>query len=110
MQDYNLRNDNGRDVKFTGECIGSAANEFDRAHGSRWSGETGRRYEYDLYRTKSGKFVCVKTMFTMWQGERDHHAVEVCATLGEVFAYFGTSRLAKELYEDAGLDDAEEVA
>jgi hypothetical protein len=33
----------------------------------------------------------------------------VVAALGDVFAFFGTGRLAKELYDDAGLDDAEEV-
>jgi len=70
---WHLPNDSGHDVKFTGECIGSAANEFDRAYGTAWSGETGRRYEYDLYRTASGKYVCVKIMYTQWQGARPSH-------------------------------------
>lgn len=45
---------------------------------------------------------CSKSGMTTWK-------CHVVAALGDVFAFFGTGRLAKELYDDAGLDDAEEV-
>jgi|SRR5215475_3176304 len=110
MEQFNLRNDEGRNVKFTGECIGSACNEFDRACGSAWSGETGRRYELALYRSNSGRLICERIMYTQWVGERDHHVVKLCLTLENVFDFFGYGPLAKQLYKDAAIDDAEQVA
>ncbi len=46
---------------------------------------------------------------TQWQGEHDRHAAKVCDTVGQVVEFLGAGWLAKELYEEAGIDIAEVI-
>jgi hypothetical protein len=108
VKTYELQCDDAPAVRFVGDLIGSAANSWDRA-ASDFSGSTGRCMRLQLYKTPAGKFVCHRIRETLWQGEHDLYETEVCSTEAEVIAFFGHSRLAKELYEDAEIDAARTV-
>jgi hypothetical protein len=108
MFNYKITRDGKIDLKFTGEMIAHAENSPDTAR-SNYSGSTGRWTELVLYKTKGGKFVCSRIHGTQWQGERDSHEAVVCETEQQVVGFFGVDKLAKELYDDAKIDAAEEV-
>ncbi|WP_028492726.1 hypothetical protein [Thioalkalivibrio sp. ALE19] len=109
METITLRIDNQPDIRFTGERIAHAASTDNNAHGTSYSGQTGRWTELSLYRTRGGKFVCHQIGRTRWQGEQDRFSGKVCETEDEVIGFFGHRWLAKELYEDAGMEDVVEV-
>lgn len=109
METLILKIDNTPNIQFVGELIASAASSDNRAMGRRYSGEVGCWTELDLYKTKSGAFVCHKVDYTCLQGERDSFAGKVCKTLEEVREFFGHNWLAKELYDKAGIDDVIEA-
>lgn len=108
MTKKELKRDNDRNLVFTGELIGSASSSPNNAH-SNYSRETGRWTELNLYKTAGGKFVCHSIGRTQWQGEHDRYSAQVCETESEVVDFFGTGWLAKELYEDAGIDATEVI-
>jgi|SRR5215469_14184146 len=103
-----LKRDGERDLKFRGELIAKVGNSWDKASGD-YSGSTGRKSVYRLYRTASGKFVAASEGLTQWQGEHDRYDAKVCETEAEVMEFFGHNRLAKELYEAADLDTSEVI-
>ena len=109
METLTLEIDNAPSVRFTGELVASAASSDNQAMGSSYSGQTGRWTELALYKTKSGKFICHQIGLTRWQGERNRFSGKVCESLAEVKEFFGHRWLAKELYAEAGIDDAVEV-
>ncbi|MBU2735089.1 hypothetical protein HAQ00_04970 [Acidithiobacillus caldus ATCC 51756] len=109
MDTYTLEIDNNPDIRFTGELIAKVSSSGDRATGSRYSGQTGRWTTLALYKTKGGKYVCHQIGHTLWEGERDRHSGKVCDTLEEVKAFFGYRWLAKDLYAEAGIDDAVDI-
>ncbi len=109
METITLTFDNAPNIRFTGRRIGHASTHPDQAMGSSWSGETGRWTVLDLYRTTSGKYVCHQIGRTQWQGEQDRFSGKVCETEAEVIEFFGHRWLAKELYEDAGIEDVQTV-
>jgi hypothetical protein len=104
-----LQRDNERDLRFQGDLIASARNWDDRAMGAAWSGQTGSWEQFYLYETTAGKYVCHAVHYTRWQGETDRYSGQVCTTADEVFEFFGSGTLAKEICEEAGLDVVEEV-
>ena len=104
-----LRVDNKPDLRFEGECIGSASSSDNNASGSSYSGSTGRWTELKLYKTKGGRYVCHQIGYTRWQGERDLYKAKVCETTEEVIEFFGHRWLAKELYENAGIEDVTQI-
>lgn len=108
MQQYTIKNDGARNIKFTGEVLGHAASSPDTAH-PKYSRSVGRWTELTLYRTKGGKFVCEEVGHTQWQEEHDRHRAAVCDDQECVIEFFGTGWLAKELYEDAEIDCAIEI-
>lgn len=108
MQQYIVKNDSSRNIRFTGEVVASAESSPDTAHPS-FSRSTGRWTELTLYRTKGGKFVCHELGGTQWQGEHNRHRAAVCEDEEAVIEFFGTGWLAKELYDDAGMDCAVNV-
>lgn len=108
MEHFILEIDNAPDLRFTGELIGSAESSDDRAM-SGFSGETGRWTELAIYRSKGGKYVCHQIGRTRWEGERDRYSGKVCESVDDVIEFFGHRWLAKELYDEAGIDDAVEV-
>lgn len=109
MKTYTLDVDNAPSIRFTGALIGSAESSPNNASGSSYSGATGRWTELELYKTKGGLYVCHQIGRTQWNGERDRYSAKVCKDIEEVKAFFGHRWLAKELYEDAGIDDAVDV-
>lgn len=96
-------------LTFTGVQIASARSFGDRGHPD-FSGSTGRWTVLKLYRTKGGKLVGARIERTQWQGEQDQHEGIVCETASEIVEFFGHSRLAKELYSEAEINTAIDVA
>ncbi len=110
MDTITLEIDNAPDIRFTGERIARVSSSPEQAMGSSYSGQTGRWTTLALYRTANGKYICHQIGHTQWQGERTRYSGAVCATLDEVREFFGHRWLAKELYEEAGIDSAVDVA
>lgn len=109
METVTLEIDNEPSIRFTGERIGAASSSDNQAMGSSYSGQVGRWTELELYKTKGGKYICHQVGYTRWQGERHRYSGKVCETLEEVKAFFGNRWLAKELYDNAGIDSVIEV-
>jgi hypothetical protein len=103
-----VRRDNERDLRFTGTRIAARSSSPDKAR-PNYSGSPGRWSELTLYKTEGGKWVAAKVGHTQWQGEKDRFSAAVCDTPQAVVDFFGANWLAKELYEEAGLDAAEDV-
>ncbi len=108
MQSITVVRDGAADIRFEGELAAEAATSQNNAHPD-YSGSPGRWTELELYRTKNGKFVAVRKSMTCWQGERDSHEAVVCDDAAAVVEFLGHDRLAKELYEAAGIDAAQAV-
>lgn len=108
MDTITIIRDKESDIRFTGEKIASASTSPDTAR-SDFSGSTGRWTTLRLYRTKSGKYICEQIGHTQWQGENDRHSGAICETHAEIIAFFGHGWLAKELYEDAEIEDVVDV-
>lgn len=100
METITLAVDNEPNIRFTGECIAAVESSDDRP--GRWT-------ELKLFKTSSDKYVCQQVGVTCYQGERNRYSGVVCETTEEVIEFFGHRWLAKELYEDAGIDDAVNV-
>ncbi|MCZ8158310.1 MAG: hypothetical protein O9256_00195 [Rhizobiaceae bacterium] len=96
-------------LTFTGVQIASARSFGDRGHPD-FSGSTGRWTVLKLYRTKGGKLVAERIERTQWQGEEDQHEGIVCETEPEIVEFFGHGRLAKQLYSEAEITTAINVA
>lgn len=109
METFTLTIDNAPDIRFTGELIGSAKSSSNNATGSSYSGQTGRWTELSLYKTVGGKLICHQIGRTQWASEKDRFSGKVCSTVAEVIEFFGNRWLAKELYEDAGIESIIEV-
>ena len=102
MREITVERDNAADLRFTGVNLAWASSKDPYNNGGRWT-------ELALYKTKGGKFVCAEVGRTCWQGEHDRFGGAVCETEQEVIKYFGHGRLAKDIYEVAGINAAEEV-
>lgn len=102
---FTLEIDNAPSLRFTGERVASAAGYDNQAMGSSSSALYCRWTELELYKTVEGKFICHQVGRTRWIGERDRFSGKVCDTVDEVIDFFGHGWLAKELYEDAGIDE-----
>lgn len=103
-----LENDNAPSIRFKGELIAEASSSANRASGS-YSGAPGRWTELKLYRTAGGRYVAQSVGHTQWQGEHTRYAAQVCETAADVIAFFGHGWLAKELYDDADIEDVQDV-
>ena len=89
-----LQRDGAADIKFSGRVLAKASSQEDKG---RWT-------ELALYRTEGVKYVCHSIGRTMWAGEHDRHAADVCETTDGVIEFFGHGWLAKEIYFQAGID------
>lgn len=105
MDKITVKNDNAPDIRFTGELMARVKSSPAQAHPS-YSNNTGRWTELELYKTQTGKFVCLEIGCTQWQGEHNRYNAKVCDSVEEVTQFFGHGWLAKELYEKANLDTA----
>ncbi|MEJ1399231.1 MAG: hypothetical protein RPU41_00635 [Candidatus Sedimenticola sp. (ex Thyasira tokunagai)] len=104
-----IRRDNAPDISFVGERIGYACSSDSDTVGSCYSGSVGRWAELELYDTSAGSYVCSEISHTSWLGERDKFRGAVCADTAGVIEFFGHRWLAKELYDNAGIEDVETV-
>mgnify|MGYP005852239773 CR=1 FL=1 len=98
--DFTLRVDNGPDLSFTGGEIATVTSET--PYKERWT-------VLRLYETSDGQFVAQSIGRTRKQREHDRYNVVVCADEDDVRKFFGYSWLAKDLYDEAGIDYAQEV-
>lgn len=108
METITLENDNAPAIRFTGERVARVSSSPDTAS-SYYSGHTGCYTILELYKTKGGKFVAHSVGVTQWQGEHDRHKSAVCEDEAAVIAFFGHGWLAKDLYEEAGIEDVQYV-
>lgn len=100
MDTIELFRDDGPDVRFQGEKTASASSfEHDGPRNIRWT-------ELALYRTAGGKWVCHEIGCTKWDGERTRRALHIADSEAALIEMVGHGWLAKELYEDAGIDAA----
>lgn len=105
MESYNLRNDEGRDIKFIGHIIADVSSHTTNGPSqNRWT-------EITIYRTKGGKIIVQIVGRTQWQGESDRHEVSVCETEAEVIKALEypddggiLGWLAKDALDEAGID------
>ena len=93
------------DLRFVGEKIASTSYSADRGS-SDFSGETGRWTTLALYRTAGGKYVCHRIDHTQWQGERNAYTACVCDDVLDVMDFFRYGNMAKEIYDQAGIEAA----
>lgn len=105
MDEHIVERDNDSDIKFRGELIASESSSNNNAS-SYYSGSPGRWTTLALYRTAGGRYVCEQVGHTQWQGEHDRRSGAVCETVDEVIEFFGHGWLAKQLYAEAGIEDA----
>ena len=85
------------------------ATSDNNAYGRFYSGQTGRWTTLALYKTVGGKFICHQIGHTRWQGERTKYSGKVCNDVSEVIAFFGNRWLAKELYNEAGIESVNDI-
>ena len=108
MQEFTVKQTEGRALKFKGEKLASAETTANNASG-KYSGSTGRWTEYHLWQTSGGNYVGKIIHRTQWQGEHDLHEAKLLKSPQEVFGFFGDGALSQELYDEAGLEFVEEV-
>ncbi len=103
METFELARDDGPDVRFQGEQIAGASSfHHEGPRNTRWT-------ELKLFRTKGGKLVCQEVGQTRWDGERTKYRLHFAESEAEMVEALGFGWLAKKLYEDAGIDHAQEI-
>lgn len=100
MDKIKIARDNEPDLVFDGEQIASVTSKGR-------SRDTGRWTKLELYKTESGKFICVEIGCTQWEGERTRNRAVVVELEHDIQDFFGFGWLAKELYADAGIEAVE---
>ena len=100
--------DNAPNIRFTGEQVATASSSANNAN-SNYSRDNGRWTVLKLFKTQAGKFVCQSIGRTQWQGEQDRYSGAVAEGEAGVIAFFGHGWLAKELYDEAGIADVQDV-
>lgn len=56
-----------------------------------------------------GKYVCHQIGYSSWVNERTRYSGRVCETVEEVIEFFGHRWLAKDLYEEAKIEDVNNI-
>ncbi|MFH1764776.1 MAG: hypothetical protein ABIF09_11345 [Gemmatimonadota bacterium] len=111
--EYRIPRDGKKDLVFTGQLLGHGTSR--RYDGSNWS---TRWDEYDLYRTKGGRFVLAHEYKSQWQGEGGIEEAWVEDTVEVAIAHGGFNDGyrevempdgIKDLLRDAGIDVVEQV-
>lgn len=108
MQTYVLRQTNRPSIKFKGELVAKASSSPDSARCS-FSGTTGVWQQLSLYRVHDGRLIAYKRDLSQWIGAKANEVAQICSNIQEVQNFFGYDWLAKELYEEAGIDCSIEV-
>src|SRR4051812_33869910 len=109
LKKITIDRDEAPSLTFKGMKIAEARTSANRAH-EDWSGSPGRSSKFALFRTEAGSFVCQRIEYTQWQGEHDCYQAAVCKSDAEVVEFFGHGRLAKRIYDEAGIRFETEVA
>lgn len=100
MEVTELDIDGAPNIRFTGEVVASVSS---KSHDStRWTVLT-------LYKTKGGKFICHSKGYSNFIGESTRYSGTVASDAAGVIAFFGHGRLAKELYDDAEIENVQDV-
>lgn len=99
---YSLRVDGAPDLAFVGKLLAECDDvDLDEGFELPWQ-------EIKLYQTKmSGRYVCCQNIY--YEEEQDRYSAVVCDSMDEVIAFFGYSRLAKELYEIIEVDTVHSI-
>lgn len=63
--------------------------------------------ELILYHANTGEYVCQRICRTVQESERDAYEGKVCSDHSEVIGFFGDNWLARELFEEAGINISE---
>ncbi len=105
METIILEVDNEPNIRFCGECIAAVESSDNQAAGRFYSGRGGRWTRLKLFKTSSGKYVCHQVGVTCIKGERNRHSADVCESIEQVKDFFGHRWLAKELYDEAAIED-----
>lgn len=105
---YTVTADKKPNFKFTGELI-AKCNTSPESGAFNFSGDNGRWQVLALYKTNSNKFVCNRINGSMWQGEKEFSDAVVCENFDDVKKFFGQTWLAKELYDEADIDNFIEI-
>lgn len=108
MQQTTLTITGAPNIRFKGELIASSKSSWDRCH-PNYSGTTGIAITLRLYRTATGKYVCHIARHTQWQGESDVFSGAVCESEAEVIEFFGQGWQAREVYDEAEIDNVIDI-
>lgn len=87
-------------VRFTGRGL---------AHFRQLQGNDTRGVDYDLYRSKKGKFLLYIDDWSRWQGEVSTSEYHIFETLQEVEEFGVPEGLIRDAKEEMGEDPAEEL-
>jgi len=99
-----VKRDGQKDLKFTGEPLAEASNQWIAGKDqTRWT-------EIRIYRTDKGKYVVSVIGVTRWQGEQDSHKAEVCETAEEVYKELLTEDFEGAFLPDVAKEALEEAA
>lgn len=97
MKQFTLDVNNGPDIRFVGKLVAQVDNLDTHAKMNYW-------VEMSLYQTQGGKWIASRT-------KRHHNAnrpepcqAEVFEELNDITGFFGFGWMAKDLYEQAGLE------
>ena len=108
MDEFIVRRDKASSLRFVGERLFRVRSSGDREDHS-YSGSPGRWTDLCLYRTRAGKLVVERINCTEWEHEHDRFEGAVLETYAEVIEFFGQDWLAKELYQEANIDNSKAV-
>ena len=103
LETITLENDHGPNYRFQGEQLAHVSSRKNDGTGStRWT-------ELKLYRTKGGKLICHELGMTLWDGEEDRYTVYLADDEASLIEKVGLGSLAKDLYDVADIDHAQEI-
>jgi hypothetical protein len=103
METITIERDNEPALRFTGEKIAEVSSRhFEGPRSSRWT-------ELTLYRTAKGRLICEQVGKSLWVGESNRRKAAIADNADEVLAFFGFGWLAKDLYDAAGIDAAQDI-
>ena len=98
-----VQRDNNSSLSFDGTLLGSASSlDNNNQSGGRWT-------ELELYESAAGSYVCSEICRTIHDDEHDKFRASVRGNTERVIEFFGHRWLAKELYDDVGIEDVETI-
>ena len=102
-EEYQLMDDKGPDITFTGLFVGAVSSKDDKPQ------VDGRWTELALYRTGSGKYVVSQVGNSTVEGEVTRYRTYVADSESELVEKVGYGWLAKNLYDLVGISHAKSL-